>query len=86
MSSATESSVLELLESEIYKFEACPDFVQNRWKSLKKQMAVTRATDVAGVAAKLRVIEVGIEIEACNLDLDILRSAIADLANLSGIR
>lgn len=84
-SSEDEKALAELLAQEICDLEARPDFVHGGWRTLKSQLAATRATDLAGVAAKLRVVLASVDCDACRLDVDILRSAIADLEYQSGI-
>ncbi len=80
--SRNESSV-DFLDSQIHKCEANDEFDKIHWKSLKTQLAATSANDLAGVAAKLCVVQDGIQFDADQLDLDILRSAITDLRLLS---
>ena len=70
---------------EIRELEANPDFVPSRWRALKTEIAATRTTNLAGIAAKLRVALTALELEACRLDVEIIRSSIADLEYLSGI-
>ena len=80
--SRDEPSV-DFLESRIHEIEAREAFDPVNWKSLKGQLASTKAIDLAGVAAKLRVVLDGIQMDADQLDLDILRSVITDLRLLS---
>ncbi len=78
-SSEVETASIDFLESHIRKCEAKDEFDRVHWKSLKMQISATPATDLAGVAAKLRVVDQEIQIDADQLDLNILRSAITDL-------
>ncbi len=80
--SRDESSV-DFLESQIRKCEANDKFDIVHWKSLKTQLAATSANDLAGVAAKLCVVQDEIQFDTDQLDLDILKSAITDLKFLS---
>lgn len=58
-------------------------FDKDRWRSLKKQLAATPATDLAGVATKLRIAHHEIQIDADRLDSNILKSAITELKLVS---
>ncbi len=80
--SRDESSV-DFLESQIRKCEANDEFDIVRWKSLMTQLAATSANDLAGVVAKLCVVQDEIQFDTDQLDLDILKSAITDLKFLS---
>ena len=80
--SRDEASV-DVLELRTLEIEACEAFDLVSWKSLMKQLASTKAVDPAGVAAKLSVVLDGIQMDADQLQLDILRSAITDLQLLS---
>ena len=82
-SSGNDSPSIDFLETLIREIEAQAPFDQDHWKSLKIQLAATRAADLAEIAAKLRVVDHEIQIETDQLDLNILRSAIADLLNVS---
>ncbi len=82
-SSESESASIDLLEALIREIEAQTPFDRDQWKSLKMQLAAIPATDLAGVAAKLRVVDHEIQIDADQLDLNILRSAITDLLLVS---
>ena len=81
-SSGDETASIDFLESQIRKCEA-NDFDIVHWKSLKTQLAATSANDLAGVAAKLCVVQDEIQFDTDQLDLDILKSAITDLKFLS---
>ncbi len=85
-SSGDEAESAGFLELRIRKIGAQAPLDEAYWKSLKTQLAVTSATDIAGVAAKLRVVHDGIQIDADQLDLSILRSAIMDLERLLEIK
>ena len=81
-SSRDAAESIGFLELRIREIEAQDPLDGVYWKSLKSRLAVTAATDIAGVAAKLRVVSDGIQIDANQLDLSILRSAIMDLERL----
>ncbi len=81
--SGNESPSIDLLALRIHAAEAREVFGRVHWKSLKEQLASTTAIDLAGVAAKLGVLHDGVQTDAHQLDLDILRSAITDLRLLS---
>ncbi len=83
--SRDESSV-DFLESQIYECEANDEFDIGHWKSLKTQLATTSANDLAGVAAKLCVVQDEIQFDTDQLDIDILKSAITNLKFLSKTR
>ncbi len=74
---------IDLLALRIREAEAREVFGRVHWKSLKVQLASTTAIDLTGVAGKLGVVHDGIQIDADQLDLEILRSAITDLRHLS---
>ena len=80
--SKNKSSV-HSFELQIRKCEANNEFDIVLWKSLKTQLAATSANDLAGVAAKLCVVQDEIKFDTDQLDLDILKSAISDLKFLS---
>jgi len=82
-SSGDETPSTDFLALQIQKTEARDAFDRVHWKSLKAQLAATTAINLAGVAAKLRVVHDGVQMDADQLDLDILRSAITDLRFLS---
>ncbi len=82
-SSRDEAESVGVLELRIREIEAQDPLDGVYWKSLKTQLAVTSTTDIAGVAAKLRVVHDGIQTDADRFDLNILRSAITDLQLLS---
>ena len=82
-SSDDETRPIDLLESLILESAVQIPFDKVRWKSLKKQLAATPATDLAGVAAKLRIVQHEIQIDADQLDSKILRSAITELQLVS---
>lgn len=58
-------------------------FDKDRWKSLKTQLAATPAADLADVAAKLSVVHHEIQVDADQLDRNILQSAITELRRVS---
>ncbi len=74
---------IDCLESLILESGVQIPFDKDRWRSLKKQLAATPATDLARVAAKLRVVHHEIQIDADQLDSKILRSAITELKRVS---
>ncbi len=81
--SGDETPSTDFLALRIHETEAREAFDRVHWKSLKAQLAATTAINLAGVAAKLRVVHDGVQMDADQLDLDILRSAITDLRFLS---
>ena len=83
MSSEHAARPIDFLVSRILESAVQIPFDKVRWKSLKKQLAATPATDLAGVAAKLRVVQHEIQIDADQLDSKILRSAITELKRVS---
>jgi hypothetical protein len=82
-SSSEETASIEFLIKQFRQIESQPNFDSNRWKSLKIPIAATPATDLAGAIEKLRIVHAEMEIDADELDLNILRSAITDLETLS---
>ena len=77
--SGDETPSIDFLALRIHKTEAREALDRVLWKSLKAQLASTTAIDLAGVAAKLNVVHDGVQTDADQLDLDILKSAITDL-------
>ncbi len=85
-SSGDETASIDFLESQIRKCEANDEFDIVHWKSLKTQLAATSANDLAGVSAKLCVVQDEIQFDTDQLDIDILKSAITYLKFLSKTR
>ena len=75
-----------LLAEEIREIERRRHFDRSHWQSLKSQIAITHAFDLACVIAKLGVVVASTEPDVTNIDADILRSAIADLERLQPAR
>ena len=82
-SSDDEAGRIELLASRIFEIGKQVPFDNSQWKSLKEQLAATPATDLAGVAAKLSVVHHEIQVDADQLDANILQSAITELRRVS---
>ncbi len=74
---------IDCLESLILESGVQIPFDKDRWRSLKKQLAATPATDLAGVATKLRIAHHEMQIDADRLDSNILKSAITELKLVS---
>ena len=81
-SSSGETASIDFLAKQFDEIESRPKFDRERWISLKMQIAATQATDHAGVIEKLRIVRAELELDADELDLKILESAIADLERL----
>ncbi len=81
--SGEETASIDFQALRIRESEVQPGFHRDQWKSLKMRLAATPATDLSGVAAKLRIVHDGIRFDADQLDLNIIHSAIADLRRLS---
>ena len=82
-SSDDETGRIELLVSRIFECGMQVPFDKNQWMSLKEQLAATPATNLAGVAAKLSVVHHEIQVDADQLDANILQSAITELRHVS---
>ncbi len=84
-SSDDATRTIDFLASLILESGVQIPFDKDRWKSLKRQLAASPATDLAGVATKLRIVHHEIQIDAHQLDSNILWSAITELQLVSKI-